>query len=112
MEAVRDFATLPGPEAFWLGGWQGWPELAILLRMSGFVFFSLALSLKRLPFVVVRTGLWRLLTWGAVELPLLNSLFCVKGGRVRGLPGRPISVSADVGGRDVDIGDSVSILLV
>ena len=29
IEAVKELAMLPGPEAFWARDWQGWPDVSV-----------------------------------------------------------------------------------
>ena len=68
VEAVRECAMLPGPEALWSGGWQGWPEFSITADdvRAWLFFFRLAHRLRLLRFLVACIGLLRLGTLAVV----------------------------------------------
>ena len=43
VEAVREFAMLPGPQALWSGGWQDWAELNVAAEDVRIWLFRLVL---------------------------------------------------------------------
>ena len=51
VEAFRDFAMLPGPQALWSGGWQDWVELNVTAEDVRIWLFSVGSLVKLVAFL-------------------------------------------------------------
>ena len=51
VEAVREFAMWPGPQALWSGGWQDWAELCVTAEDARIWFFSVGSLVKLVAFL-------------------------------------------------------------
>ena len=81
VQAVRDYAGLPGPGALWSGGWLGWPETSVTaddVRVWLFSFGSVVKLVAFLGSLHWPTGIADLGCGGitVIELLILHGEMC------------------------------------
>ena len=114
IEAVRDYALLPGPQRLWVGGWFRWPDIRISEDDVGRWPFSPSCLVKLAAFLSSLTWPSEVADLGAggisyVELLILyerwsGERLCIEESIPKyRRPGRPISVSAAPLCPDADI---------
>ena len=114
VEAVRDYAVLPGPQRLWVGDWLRWPEIHITEEDVGRWPFSPSCLVKLAAFLSSLSWPSEVADLGVggisyVELLILYERWAGERLRIEDSipkyrrPGRPISVSAAPLCPDADI---------
>ena len=114
IEAVRDFAMIPGPQRLWVGRWFKWPDIAISDNDVGRWPFSTGALVKMAAFLSSLSWPSEVSDLGPggvsyVEILILYERWAGERLRVEDSipkyrkPGRPISVSAAPLCPDVDV---------
>ena len=80
VEAVRDYAMLPGPQRLWVGGWFQWPGINITEDDVARWPFSPGCLVKLAAFLSSLSWPAEVVDWGLVVFHTLSFLYYMRGG--------------------------------